>query len=131
MPAKIVKNFLTKDSGSSTVEAVLWIPIFAGFFALIADATFLFFGQNRAYRIVQNANRSLSVGRFDSAEAVESYVIEQLGNDAIGALVVSSIDMGKVTTTLSIPATNLVALGVFTSLVDLNIRVGASHLIEY
>lgn len=131
MAAKIMKTFLTEDSGSSTVEAVLWIPIFAGFFALVADATFLFFGQNRAYRIIQDANRSLSVGRLNSGDEVEAFVLDQLGSQAVGALVTSTTDMGKVTTTLSVPAANFVVLGLFTSLADLDVRVGASHLIEY
>ena len=109
----------------------MWVPLFVAFFALVADASFLFFGQNRAYRIVQEANRMLSVGRLGSEDEVEAYVLTRLSNLAPGATVIAQIAQGTVTTNLTIPADNMIAVGLFTALTNLDITVGASHLIEF
>lgn len=124
-------GFIREDKGSSTIEAILWLPVFFGFFALVADASFLFFGQNKAYRIIQEANRTLSTGYLDNEFEVEAYVLDQLSDYAPHATVHSEIDLGKVTTQVRIPSSDLTATGIFASLVDVDITAQATHFIEY
>ena len=76
------KNLLQDESGTATIEAVLWLPVFIAFFCLVADASFIFFGQNKAYRIVQDANRKLSIGRLSTAVEVEQYITTQFASFA-------------------------------------------------
>lgn len=130
-PSRRAQTFLTREDGSSTIEAVLWLPVFMVFFCLIADASFLFFGQNKAYRIIQNANRVLSVGQLANTDALESYVLSELQDYAPNASVTAEIDTGRVTTEVVIPGRDLVATGLFTAFIDLNIIARASHYIEY
>lgn len=123
--------FARNEEGSATIEAVLWLPVFIAFFCLFADASFIFFGQNKAYRLVQDVNRKLSVGRLDSADAVVADLQEDFNTYAPNAMISSNIDSGMVITTVSIPASDLVATGLYTALLDSNVVVSASHYIEY
>lgn len=131
------KRFVLGDEGSSTIEAVLWLPVFIGFFALVADASLLFFGQNKTYRIVQDANRLLSTGYItstDEAEAealVAGYVRTQLSDFAPNASVVSKIDLGQITTEVKVPGSDFVATGLLTAFMSLNIVSRSTHYIEY
>ncbi len=129
--AKRTKHYLKDEQGSATIEATLWLPVFIAFFCLIADASFIFFGQNKAYRIVQDANRKLSIGRLATAADVETYLLASLSTYAPNALVYSDLVSGTVTTQVSIPASDLVATGLITSLANANITVSASHFVEY
>ncbi len=125
------KNLLQDESGTATIEAVLWLPVFIAFFCLVADASFIFFGQNKAYRIVQDANRKLSIGRLSTAVEVEQYITTQFASFAPNATIVSDVTSGTVTTAALIPASDLVATGFITSLTNASVTIGASHLVEY
>lgn len=124
-------TFRKDEDGSSTIEAMLWFPLFMTLFALVADASLLFFGQNRAYRVLQESNRQLSVGRLNTAEELEALILGRLADLSDQVQVIAEIDNGMVTSILSIPGNDLVATGVFTAFMDLNVTVTASHYIEY
>jgi len=124
-------RFFRSESGSATVEAVLWLPVFFAFIIVIADASLIFFGQNQAHRLVQDANRQLSIGRLQDADEVEAYLTASLATLAPNATVASEIDIGVISSTVSIPASDLVAVGLITALSDATIYVAASHYVEY
>lgn len=126
-----ISRFLRREEGSSTIEAVLWLPVFIAFFVLVADGSFLFFGQNKVYQIIQDANRTLSVGYLSTTDDVVNYVQARLTDYAPHATVTSTIDQGIVTTQVSVPGSDLVATGLFTAFLNLNIVARASHYLEY
>lgn len=126
-----LRNFRRDEQGTATVESVLWLPVFFVFFVAITDASFIFFGQNQAHRVIQNANRELSVGRLETQEDVVAYLTTATAGWAPNAVVTSTIASGTVTSTLDIPASDLVAVGLFTSFVDANVHAGSSHFVEY
>jgi len=130
---KRILGLLRDESGTATVESVLWLPVFIAFFCIIADASFIFFGQNRAYRIVQDANRNLSVGRLVDSIEVETAVTASLADFAPNSVVQSSIDpvSGVVTTVVALQASDLVATGLITAFLESTITVGSSHFVEY
>ena len=125
------KRFVESEDGSSTIEAVLWLPVFFAFFALITDASFIFFGQNQAHRIVQDANRQLSIGRFQDADQIVAFLTSELATLSPNAEIASAINAGVVTSSVNMPASDLVAVGVFSNLVKADIYVVASHYVEY
>ena len=59
-----LRRFVVSESGSSTVEAVLWFPIFFFFTLFVLDASMMFNAQARALRMVHDTNRALAVGRI-------------------------------------------------------------------
>lgn len=126
-----LQSFCKKDDGTATVEAVLWLPVFFAFMIAVADASFIFFGQNTANRIVQDANRQLSIGRLQNEEDVEAFLTAALLNMSPNATVDSIIDQGVVTSSVNMPASDLVSVGLITSLVNADVYVTASHYVEY
>ena len=70
---------LTHDErGSSTVEFVLWLPIFIMILALITNAVFLFLEQSRMYTQAAQTTRAVSMDRETAAQA-ESTLQTKLG----------------------------------------------------
>ncbi len=132
-PRKTIATFRKREDGSSTLESVLWMPIFIVFLVLAADASFVFFGQNRAYRIVQDANRSMSVGRLKDEVEVADRVKAELAGIAPNAEVTTFLDTleGTITSVARIPASDLTATQLFTAFADLELTVGARHFVEY
>ena len=126
-----LSKFRKREDGSATIESVLWLPVFIAFLVLVADASFMFFGQNQAYRIIQDANRSLSVGRLRTEEEVVDRIEAQLANLAPNAIVSAAIDSGTITSVATIPASDLTATRFFTAFIDLDLTVGARHYVEY
>lgn len=124
-------GFFRKEDGTATIEAVLWLPVFISFFCLVTDASFIFFGQNKAYRIVQDVNRSLSIGRLETAAEVEGAILSKLSGFAPNAVISSQISGGTVSTIVTIPASDLVATGFITALATPLVTVSASHFVEY
>ena len=124
-------DFRKDERGSATLEAVLWLPVFISFMVLAADASFIFFGQNQAYRVVQDANRNLSIGRLQSEEEVVDYVVERLASISPNATVTAVIDGGIIASVAKIPVTDLMATSFFSAFLDLELTVGARHFVEY
>ena len=71
-------RFLRREDGSAMVEAVLWLPIFLVIFGLMVDSALVFHGQSKVLRVVQDANRNMSIGRLDTDDDVETYITTRL-----------------------------------------------------
>ena len=125
--------FLRREDGSAMVEAVLWLPIFLVIFGLMVDSALVFHGQSKVLRVVQDANRNMSIGRLDTEDDVETYITTHLavyGITPSTATAVTDATTGVVTTTVVIPARQLQALGYFDALLNLEIPVVAQHMRE-
>lgn len=118
-----------REEGAATVEAVLWIPFFFFLLILILDASMIFHNQTTITRILQDANRNLSVGRFDTEAETESFVLTKVGKLSPSATANTNITAGLISTTVSVPMADLTLLG-STSFASGNITVVASHLLE-
>ena len=126
-------RFLRRDDGSAMVEAVLWLPIFLVIFGLMVDSALVFHGQSKVLRVVQDANRNMSIGRLDTDADVETYITTRLavyGITPSTATAVTDTTTGVVTTTVVVPAVQLQALGYFDALLNLEIPVVAQHMRE-
>ncbi|MBS9716735.1 TadE/TadG family type IV pilus assembly protein [Pseudohalocynthiibacter aestuariivivens] len=128
---RVLAAFRKSESGTATIEAVLWLPVFIAFIALATDASFIFFGQNKAYRIVQDANRSLSVGRLETEAEVEAFLTSALSGMSPNATVSSTIASGAVTSQITIPTSDLTSINMISALTGQNVYVRARHLVEY
>ena len=121
---------IADEDGSATVEAVIWLPIFFLVLFLMVDVAMIFSGQSNALRVVQDANRNLSIGRFRTAAETEAYVELQLAGLSEEVNAVSVVDAGIVTTTVTLPAADLQMSGFFSAIINANISISADHLIE-
>ena len=90
----------------------------------------IFHSQSQVLRIVQDANRSASLGRLQTAAATESYVESRLQKASSAANATSTINGGVITTTVTYPARDFQVLGFFQQFNTLEITVNSEHLIE-
>ena len=128
--ANRLRRTLRDESGTATIEALLWIPVFVSLLVLAVDVSMVFYNQSRMTRVVQDANRSLSVGNLSGADAVIARVKESFaayGDDVI----VTSVVGERVTTTLSIPARDLDVIGLFQSISNATVTVVGEQFVEY
>lgn len=73
-------TFAGDERGSVSVEAVLWLPFFFGFLMLVTDVSMAFYGKAQAYRIVQDVNRALSVGRITSTTQARTVLVNAMNS---------------------------------------------------
>lgn len=125
-------NFRKQEDGASTIEFVLWLPVFAALFALIADTALIMGGQAQVLRVVQDVNRSMSTGRIRKAEDAKQMILANIRDIAPTATVTTTYDQttGLISSRVTIPVGDLTATGLVNSFVDFNVAVFAQHLAE-
>ena len=128
---KSARKLASKEDGSSTIEAVIWFPIFVGFFLMVADVALIFHGQAQMLRIAQDANRLYSVGRLPDEAATAAYVVNrlaQMGKPATAETVLSGDDV--ITTTVHVRTGDIDAVGVIEMLTDIELTITSQHVKE-
>ncbi len=125
-----VASFLREEKGSTTIEFVLWLPLFMAFVCMIVDATMIFSNRAHALRIVQDANRSFAIGRLTSTSETEDYVSARLANLSPSATVNTTVTSGVITTLVVMPSQEIDAVGIFDTAFHFNIGVSAQHMAE-
>jgi Flp pilus assembly protein TadG len=117
-----VRRFARKEDGAATIEAVLWLPVFVLIMALAVDVTMIFHAYSRVLRVVQDVNRAVSVGRIEDTEDAEDKMVQMLPNyDYVEADV--AYEDGIITSTVTVPVTSVVAVGIVNSLLGHDIIV--------
>lgn len=132
LKVKILRRAARED-GNATIEAVLWIPFFILAFTFVADTTMILHNQSTIQRVVQDANRALSIGKFQSADKegeAEDYIESAIAYLTANAVASTAIVDGIITTTVTAPAADLDMMGMFASITSININVRAQHLLE-
>jgi Flp pilus assembly protein TadG len=127
---RILHCFVRKEDGSATIEAVLWLPFFLMLFGLLADVSMIFYNQSRLLRIVQDANRNMSVGRLVDSNATVEFVETQGRAVSPNVTSTSSVTAGLISTTATVPIEDLDLFGVAGVFRNLNMTVRAEHLLE-
>lgn len=125
-----IKHFARSKDGSITVEAVVWIPIYILFIAIIVDTSLLFHGKAKAMRMAHDGNRQASVGLLETEKQVEDAVFARVKRFSPSAKVDTVFGANTVQTTLTIPANELTAIGSFSSLLKFDLTVSSVHLME-
>ncbi|SFR34931.1 hypothetical protein SAMN04488005_0732 [Yoonia tamlensis] len=124
-------RFQDDDSGSATIESLLWIPMFVFVLVLITDVSFILFGKAQALRFIQDGNRALSVGALESVEETEEFILANMAGFSSTATVETSIVDGIIiSTTLVMPAVDLMVIGTMPIFEDTLISVSANHFLE-
>ena len=126
-----VTKFRSETKGSATVEAVLWLPLFFAVFGLMTNVAMIFNGHSRVMRVVQDANRNLSIGRLETENGTEEYIITALSSLSPNAVANTQIVAGVVTTDVTVPTSDLVLLNMFSSLNSIDLQITSQQLIEF
>lgn len=123
--------FAHNEDGNGTIEAVIWIPTFVAVLLLVVDVSMIFNGQARLFRLVQDTNRALSVGRLHTADEAEESIVDALEKTTSNAAVETTIADGVITTRLTVPARDLDIVGYFSALRTAAVTVTSQHYVEY
>lgn len=130
--ARSIQRFWADEAGSSTIESVIWFPIFAILLTLITNISIVFHSESQLLRVVQDGNRAFSLGRMDDTDAVQTYIQERLAYLKANPDVTVSVANGVITTTLNVPAVDLMPINLITSAFnDININVTAQQIVEF
>jgi Flp pilus assembly protein TadG len=122
--------FTRDDDGAATIEAVLWIPFFLTLFMALADISMIFNGQSRLQRIVQDANRNLSIGRLRTEADTEAFILSRAQPIAPHATAHTTVTAGLITSSLSVPIEDLDVVGVVAAFRGSSLTVRSDHLME-
>jgi Flp pilus assembly protein TadG len=128
---KLLRRLRSDESGSATIEAIIWIPIFVWVLVVIVNASVVLYQKNEAYRIVQNANRVLSTGYMKTEAETEAFIQDRLAGIAPEAVVTTRIVDGIVTSDVSYTLDTLFMPHVVRDLMNLNVSITAQHFMEY
>ena len=83
-PLSQLRRFQRSEKGSFTLEAVIWMPIFAILLAIIMNLSMVFYYESLMLRVAQDATRTYSLGKFipddvmTAQEKAETYIRERL-----------------------------------------------------
>lgn len=124
------RRFLRDDDGSFTIESLIWLPIFVAVLCMTADTAIIFAKQSQVMRVVQDANRFYAVGRFASNTATQDYILNLVRPMSPNATAVSTLSNGIITTTVSMPARDLMATGFLPLMRSVNVRVVLQQMKE-
>ncbi len=123
-------RYFRREDGSVTVEAVLWVPFFLIFMTFIADVALILNGQAKAQRIVQDANRSYSLGFFDDTTEVEDFIEAQLTNIAANATAETQEVDGVVRTAVSMSSIDMISVGLVSRITNVDLSFASFHSME-
>lgn len=129
-PFRAVKSFSRDEDGSYTVEAVIWLPMFVFILALIINISMVFNRQAEIIRIVQDANRSYSVGRFKTTAEVENFVLTAIRGVSVNATATAAVTNGVVNTSVDIPLVDMLAFDIFPVFRTRTVNVEAQYYVE-
>lgn len=77
---QLIRNF-SDDSGATTVEFVLWVPVFMFILMITVDVSLLFLRQSNMWYVARDAARHASLHQFDGAAvpltALKDYAVER------------------------------------------------------
>jgi hypothetical protein len=129
---KEARRFFSDEEGSFTIESVIWMPIFAILIAVIMNVSMVFFGESQMLRVVQDANRAISLGRIETELETETYILSKLNYMDAEFTVNTTLNSGIISTILRAPATDLMPLNLMTSAFkSVDIAVSAQQIVEY
>lgn len=125
-----IKRLWQRDGGTASAEVVILTPVFLILFGMVTDASFVFGRQAEILRVIQDANRSLAVGKFLTVGQAETYVADNIAHLSDETDVAVAVTNGIISTTVTLPASDLTSTGLFEAINSLTLTIAASQMSE-
>ncbi len=129
-----IRAFGSDQSGSVTIEAVLWLPLFVMFLIMLADASTIFMNEARILRIVQDGTRRFATGSITDCAALESWLEARISPISPGVAASCAPDPtpGSLVyiSGVSMPSGELDLSGATGLFANLNIVLQSQHFLE-
>ena len=105
------RRFLRNDSGSATVEFVLWVPLFAVFLIMVADFTLMLMNHANIWDITRDGARRVAFHELSADEAKE-YIATRLSGLSERVEIEAS-DGDEVVITVHTPVSDVTPFGLY------------------
>ena len=131
-----IKAFPRQESGSSTIEFVLWLPIVIAILLLIVDSSMLFMSRTHAMRVLHDTNRLYSVGQFTGTPAeriqkAQDYALVRLTGLSPSATT-TTMELNRVVRTQATMETAEIAqIGFLGLMIDMTMVVTSEQKVEF
>ena len=122
--------FWKDERGTATVEFVICVPVFVMLLGLVVDTSLVFAGEEQALRVVQDANRSFSIGRIKTISETQTMIVDGLKSMSPGVTAVTVVNAGVITSTATMPAQELSSFGILNVYGSTKVKVTAQHMSE-
>ena len=106
-----MKRFRKDSEGSVTVEFVMWVPVFALILLLVVDASVVFMTQSNYWSVSRDTAR-LVARHAMTADAAETYAVNNALWRNVSPTVAVNIDNATVTVTVGAPSSRIAPFGV-------------------
>jgi Flp pilus assembly protein TadG len=123
-------HFRSDESGTATIEAMLWLPLFFALILVVMDASMAFNAQTRAMRIVQDTNRALAVGRIADVAQARMVMLSSVAKISPGAAAASTISNGIVTSSIRMPIEDLTMFGRIHRISGVQVYATSQQMVE-
>ena len=130
-------SFIRDEGAAVSVEFVIWVPFIVLVLSLVADVSLVFHRQTAVLHEIHLANRAVATGRSGCdgpsacAAAAKSSIETALARIAPTATVTSTLSGGVLDSSVVVPVTDLMAIGMVAAFDGLDLTVRAQHLAEY
>lgn len=108
-----LRNFRDDSSASTTVEFVLWVPVFLVILALTVDVSLMFLRQSNIWQVARDTARIYSTYQLNEAEA-EAYALANatLGGDVPFVDVNPNPNLQSVQVVITVPISDVGLFGI-------------------
>jgi len=120
--------FLKDDRGSSTMEFVLWLPLFMLILLMTADATFIYLSYTEMLNASRDAARRASIGLITSQTDLGVYIADTIPGAGYKYGFARSGDI--VTVSVIKPYADIAMSPIFDALYDKNLTTTVSMRVE-
>lgn len=117
------------ESGSATIETVLWMPVFVFILTLIFDTSMVFLNKAEILQEMRNANRAFSIGQA-SLQETETRVRSFIEARGAEANVASTLQGTNIRTDVSLRAGDLGGVGFLQRIARTEMRLSSQHMVE-
>lgn len=126
---RLPKRFVKDETGSVTIEFVLWVPVFVLILAITVDASILFLTQANLWSIARDTTRFMATGLLSDVGA-EAYALDRMAAWGANTTIIASRDANLVSLSMSVPISDVSPFNIVGSFTSGNIGIALDQHIE-
>ena len=109
-----IMTFLGDDSGSETVQFIVWLPLFAFLLVIVTDASFLYLYHTEMTNVARDTARRMTTGQIESNEDAQTHAYGQLFASNKPYSVIADYDPATaMTVVITVPMADVTVFGFF------------------
>ncbi|MDE3026768.1 MAG: hypothetical protein KGH84_00030 [Paracoccaceae bacterium] len=123
-------HFFRSERGAVTVDAVIWIPVFAFILLFVAEVSLAFTGETAITQVIEDADRLYARGYFQTAADTETFIRSRLPKLS-PSMTVSITESNKIIeTVVTVPLLSITGLNAIQQLSGITVTISGEQLSE-